>query len=98
NQQIGLAAEKRRNLQNIDHLRDHRALAWLLPLRGKGNAKLLAQIGKDRERLVETKAARARCTGAVRFVERSLIDKTKPELAGDLLERPGHFESMLPAF
>src|SRR5262249_25126549 len=30
NQEIGLAAEKRRNLQNINRFRDQRALAWLM--------------------------------------------------------------------
>jgi hypothetical protein len=98
NQKIGLPAEKRRNLQHIDRLRDDRALTCLVHIREKGNAKPLAQIGEDRERLVETQPACARCTGAVGLVEGGFVDKAQSELAGDLLERGSHFESMLSAF
>ena len=44
-----------------------------------GNAELLADLGEDRQRAVEADAARALGAGAVRLVERGLVDEADAE-------------------
>ena len=46
-QQIGLAAKKGRNLQNIDHFGEARALIRLMHVGEHGDTELVAQIGEN---------------------------------------------------
>ena len=73
-QQIGLPAKKRRNLQDIDGLRDLRALRGSCTSVSTGNPRC-ADFGEDRQRLPQADAARRRRAGAVRLIERGLVDE-----------------------
>ena len=79
--EIGLAAEERRDLQHVDRLRDARALRRPRARRSAPAAPALADLRKDRQRRVEPDAARALRAGAVRLVERGLVDEADPERA-----------------
>ena len=65
-QKIGLAAEEGRDLQDVDGFGDGRALLRLMHVGDHGKAERLADLGKDRQRLLETQPAR-RFAALVRF-------------------------------
>jgi hypothetical protein len=61
------------------------------------HAERRAQLGEDRQRLVEPDAARAFGAGAVGLVERGLVDEADAKPRGDLLQRGGHLERVRAA-
>ena len=85
-------------MQHIDHFGEARALLRLVHVGKHRHAELFAQIGKNRQRLVEAKAARARRAGAVGLVERGFVNEADIQLRGDLLQRRRHIESVRAAF
>ncbi len=97
-EQIGLAAEKGGDLQDVDSLRGHRALRAFVDVGQHGQARGLADFGEDRQRRFEPDAPRAAAGGAVGLVERGLEDETDVASRGDLLQRRGHFERVGAAF
>ncbi len=96
-QQIGLPAQERRDLQDIDGLRDLGALRGLVDIREHGQAERGADLGKDRQRLLQADPARRGCAGAVGLVERGLVDEPNAEPRGDLLQRSRHLERVRAA-
>ena len=62
-----------------------------------GDVQRLADLGEDRQRGGEPDAARARSAGAVRLVERGLVDEADPELRRDLLEGARRVEGVRAA-
>ena len=96
-EQVGLAAQEGRDLQHVDDLGDGRALLGGVDVGDDRQAEALAHLGEHRQRLVEPHAARARQAGAVRLVERGLVDQPDAELAADLLQRRRHLQRMVAA-
>ena len=97
-QEIGLAAEKGRDLQQIDGLGDGGAVLGRMHVGGDGKAGALSDLGEDGKRLFEPEPAGARGAGAVRLVERALVDEAELEPASDLLERLRRLQCMRAAF
>ena len=97
-EEIGLPAKERRDLQDVDDLGDLGALLALVNVGEDGDAQPLAEIGEDRQRLVETEAALARETGAVGLVERRLVDEADPEARRHLLQPAGDVEGVVARF
>ena len=96
-QQIGLAAEEGRDLQEVDRFGDRSAMLGLMHVGGDRKAGALFDLGEDGERLGESEPAGACRAGAVRLVERALIDEADLEPGGDFLQRLRHFQRMGPA-
>ena len=59
-QQIGLPAQERRDLQHVDRLRGLGALRGLVHVGQHGQTERGADLGKDRQRLRQADAARGR--------------------------------------
>ena len=85
-EEVGLPAQKCRDLQDVDRFRGVRALGRLVHIGEHGNAELVSDLGEDRQRRLEPEAARTPRAGAVRLVERSLVDERDPELLRDFLQ------------
>ena len=80
-QQIGLAAQEGRDLQHVDRLRDARALLGLVHVGQHRQAELVADLGEDRQRLRRGRCRARRRAGAVRLVERGLVDEPDADAA-----------------
>ena len=93
-QQIGLSAEERGDLQHVDGGRDAGALLDLVNVCQHRNAEAVANVGENRQRLVEAHAARAFRTRSVGLVERGFVDEADLQPRRDLLQRLGHFQCM----
>ena len=78
-EQIGLAAQEGRDLQHIDRLGDGRALLGQMHVGQHRAAIALAHLGEDRQARLEPQPARALDRGAVRLVERGLVDEADAE-------------------
>ena len=96
-EQVGLPAEEGRDLEDVDHRRHDRALLPLVHVGEDRHAELAAEIGEDRERRLEPHAALALEAGAVRLVERGLVDEADPEPRRHLLEPARNVEGVLAA-
>ena len=96
-QKIGLAAEEGRNLQHIDRLGHGRALLRQVHVGQHRAAAALAHLGEDRQAVLEPEPARAFERGAVRLVERGLVDEPDAEPRRQFDQRMAHLERMLPA-
>ena len=97
-EEIGLPAQERRDLQHVDRLGDARALRGLVDIGEHRHADALADFGEDRQRPFEADAARTLAAGAVRLVERGLVDEPDAEMIGELLQALRHFKRMGAAF
>jgi hypothetical protein len=97
-EQIGLAAKKRRNLQHIDRLRRDRALVDFVNVGQHGQAQRLANFREDRQRRLQPDAPLAAARGAIGLVERGLEDQPDSAPLRDLLQRRRHFERVRAAF
>ena len=80
-QQVGLAAEERRDLQHVDRLGHRPALLALVDVGQHRAAVALAHLGQDLDALGEAEAARAVGAGPVGLVERALVDQPEPARA-----------------
>src|SRR4029077_7046856 len=78
-EEVGLPAQERRYLQDIDYRGDGGALLRLMHIGEQRHPEFLWQLGQYRERVIEADAARALSAGAVRLVERGLVDETDAE-------------------
>ena len=72
------------------------ALAGLVDVRQYRDTAGLADLGQDRQGLLEADAAWAVDAGTVGLVERGFVDQTDAELGRELLERRRHLEGMGP--
>jgi hypothetical protein len=97
-EKVRLAAEKGGDLENVDRLGRDRALILLVHVGEHRKPGRLADLGEDRQRLLEADPARAPGARAVRLVEGGLEDEPGAEPAGDPGERARAFERMGPAF
>ena len=97
-QQIGLPAQERRDLQYVDRWRDARALRGVVHVGEHRNFQCVADFGEDRQRRVEADAARTLGRRAVGLVEGGLVDETDADARRDLFERARHFQRMRAAF
>ncbi len=96
--QIGLAAEKGRDLQAVHGGRDLGALRRLMHVGDDGEPHALTDLGEDGERLFHAEPARTLRARAVRFVERGFVDEAEPEPLGHLGQRARRLEPMGAAF
>ncbi len=96
-EEIGLPTQKGGNLQHVHDFSNARALLCLVHVGEDGHAERLADFRKDWQSAIEADAAVAPRAGTVGLVERGFVDEADPELAGDLLERRGHFERVVAA-
>ena len=86
-QQVGLAAEERRNLQHVDRLRGGGALLALVHVGQHRQAEALADFGEDRQRRREPDPALRPAAGPVGLVERGLEHEADVAPLRDLLQR-----------
>ncbi|OQB38810.1 MAG: hypothetical protein BWY06_01882 [Candidatus Latescibacteria bacterium ADurb.Bin168] len=73
-EQVGLAAEERRDLQDVDNLGSRSGLRRLVHVGENGNADLSAHLRQDAQALVEARPPERRHGRAVRLVVRCLED------------------------
>ena len=69
-QQIGLAAQKRRNLQHVRHVRDLRGLFRRMNIGDNRHVELPLNLGQDAQAALDSDAAIRRRRTAVGFIER----------------------------
>ena len=97
-EEIGLPAQEGRDLQHVDRLgaaRAHCSFSCTSVSTGRPSvARISAKIGSASSRPMPRGAAGA---GAVRLVERGLVDEPDADPAGDLLERRRHLERVAAA-
>src|SRR6266550_86629 len=86
-EQIGLAAQERRDLQHVGHLSRGRHLAHLVDVGEDGKAGLRANGGERRESALQTRTARALQARAVRLVVGGFVDDVYAKLGAELGER-----------
>ena len=79
-------------------LGDRSALIWLVHVGEQWDRQFFPQLGEDRKRVVEADAALTLGAGAVRLVERGLIDEANPEPRGEFLQRRSHLKGVCAAF
>ena len=97
-QQVGLPAQEGRDLQHVHDLGDLRALPGFVHVGEDRDRELVPDFGEDRQRLVKPEPARACGAGAVRLVERCLVNEADPDPLGDLLQRRCHLQGVSAAF
>lgn len=85
-QQIGLATEKGRDLQEINDLSNRVCLCWLMHIGRDWNVVAVADRGQLIESLADSWATGAGQTGAIGLVEASFEDPGDIELAAHLLD------------
>src|SRR5690606_10491071 len=98
NQQIGLAAKKCRDLQDIDHRSNFGTLLFSVDIRQHRKAELLLEIGEYFHCLFEADSTLGLQGCAIGLVEAGLVDETNAELIGHLLETACHIESVFTRF
>ena len=96
-QQVGLAAQERRNLQHVDDLGHGRALARFMHVGQHGQAGPLADFGKDGQGGFEPHATLAARAGPVGLVEGGLEDDADAKRGRYFLEGKCHFERVVAA-
>ena len=74
-EQVGLAAEKRRNLQDVDDLRRRRRVRRLVNVGQHRQPGARLDLGERREARVETRTAKRRQRRAIGLVVRRLEDQ-----------------------
>ena len=89
--QVCLAAEKRRDLHDVDHLGDAGYLDALMHVRQDLVSELLLDFLQQAQPLFQTRPPVALQGGTVRFVEARLEVEIKPIILLILLQRPGNF-------
>ena len=90
-QQVGLAREQRRDLQDIDDFRGRRGLRRFMDVGQDRQPGRVLDASEDAQAFVETGSAKALDTGAIRLVERRFEDDFKAGRArnrGDLFGVP----------
>ena len=97
-QEIGLATQERRDLQDVDGLGHRLALVALVDVGDHRAAVARAHLGERLDALGEPEAAGAAGAGAVRLVEAALVDQAEPARAAHLDQGGGGLERMLAAF
>ena len=78
-QQVGLAAEERGNLDHVDHFAHGRGLPRFMDVGQQLQPPLRAHVGEHPKPLFESGAAERRDRGAVGLVERRLEDDVRAE-------------------
>ena len=96
-EEIGLPAQERRDLQHVHHLSNARALVWLVHIAEHGHAERVSDFGKDRQSRLEPDAAVALRACAVGLVEGGFVDETNPGSPRDLLQCARHLQRMIAA-
>ncbi len=97
-QQIGLTAEERRNLQDINHGSNFGTLLFRMDIGQHWKTELFLEIGEDFHCLFETDTALGLQGGTIGLVEARLVDQANPELVGHFLETASHIESVFTRF
>ena len=95
-EQVGLAAEERRDLQHVDRLGHGPALVALVDVGQHRAAEALAHLGQHLDALGEPEPARALGAGAVGLVERALVDQPEPARGADLDQRAARSRAHAP--
>ena len=98
NQQIGLAAQKSRDLQNIDHFGNRLALFAFMDIGDDRQAVFAFDLGKHIHGLGQTNPAPPFGRGTVGLVERGLEHQPDAEFLGDFMQSSRHEQRMVTAF
>ena len=98
NQQVRLAAEEGRNLQDIDDLFEGGALGGVVDVGQHRNAQAVPDLGEHRPGALQAEAAGAVDAGPVGLVERGLEDQPDIEALGQFFEFLGRVQGMVAAF
>ena len=96
--EVGLAGEEGRRLQDVDDLGDRRDLRDVVDVGQDRHAERVADFLEDAQPLVHARPAKAFVRRAVGLVEARLEDEVDAELVGDRLERLGRAQLKLLAF
>ena len=96
--QIGLAAQKSRNLEEIDDLRDKGAIAALMHVGRDREACGRFDVAENRQCGGQSDAARTGVAGAVRLVVARLIYDGHADAVLDGAQRVGDLDRMVPRF
>ena len=92
-EQVGLAAEKGGDLQQIDVFGGDVRLLGGVDVGGDGHAEFLGDFTEDPAAFLDAGAAEGVDRGAVGLVERGFEEEMNAGAVGDFLERAGHFPS-----
>ena len=95
-QQIGLPAEERRDLQHVGDFGGRRRLRRLVDVGQDGHADLLAHPPQDAEPFGQPRAAKRADRRAVGLVERGFEDVRHAAAGGNVADAPGQAERVRP--
>ena len=96
--EVGLAAQKGRRLQHIDHRRHSGDVGFRVHIGEHRHTEIALDLGQDLEPLGHAGAAKAGAAGAVGLVVAALEDEGDAQGLGHLLELAGHVHLELGAF
>jgi hypothetical protein len=96
--EIGLAAQERRRLQHVDHLRGGGDVVLGVDVGEHRHAQLAPHGGQDLQALLAARTAKGRAGGAVGLVEAALEDERDAQRGRDLLELAGDVHLQLLGF
>ena len=97
-QQVGLPAQKGRDLEHVHGLGGSGTLLGGVNVGQHRDVAALAHFGQDRQRPLQAQATFAAQAGAVGLVEAGLVDQANSELVRDFLDRLRHFKRVLAQF
>ena len=89
-QQVGLAAQKSGNLEDIDSLGCDFAVGRLVDISENGQAGIFGNAAKDARAFIEAGTAKALDAGAIRFVVAGFEDEWNAKIGGNALHSFGN--------
>ncbi len=93
--EIGLPAEERRDLQDVEHFRRRRGLGRLVDVGEERQTGRLAHGAEDLQPLIESRPAERLDRRAVGFIERRFEDEVDLQLVAQPRQHAGHPERVL---
>ena len=96
-QQVRLAAEKGRDLQDVHRFGDRRTLFPFVDVGEDRQAEALADFGENGQGCAQAHSPRRARRSAVGLVKRGLVDQADVETLGDFPQRGSRLQGVLPA-